>query len=380
VSTELVDIREDKQLWGEQYTRKVADIHTVQQEIATAISGNLRLHLSSEEKTRLAKSRNTNTESYQLYVKGLYYSNKASAEGLNQAVRYFQQSIDQDPSNAPAYAEMAQSYADLGTFAYAPPTEVLPKAMDAATRALALDDSLADAHAALGYAQFAYKMDWAAAAAELRRAIELNPGSVDAHYDYAQYLATQGRFEESIAESHRAQELDPVSPRVIGLLGYYYLAAGRYDDSVAQFKKTLELDPTAAWLHCMLGWTYARQGAYEQAINEHEKMGAEVSPVTAENQFFAAGLGWIYALAGRRSDALKVLAQLKELDKHAFVDQYNIAMVYVGLGDKDQAFAALERAYSHSTSGVFLKSDPFWNTVSSDPRYAAILRRMGLPQ
>ena len=128
-------------------------------------------------------------------------------------------------------------------------------------------------------------------------------------------LATQGRFEESIAESQRAQELDPVSPRVIGILGYYYHAAGRYDDSVAQFKKALELDPTAPWLHCMLGWTYARQGAYEKAINEHEKMGAEVLPVTTENQFFAAGLGWIYALAGRQSDALKVIAQLKELEK-----------------------------------------------------------------
>src|SRR5438477_2461021 len=380
VSTELVDAREDKQLWGEQYSRKVADIHIIQLEIATAISGNLRLHLSSEEKTRLAKSRTTNTEYYQLYSKGLYYANKASAEGLNQAVRYFQQSIEQDRSNAPAYAELAQSYADLGTFAYAPPTEVLPKAIEAATKALALDDSLADAHAALGYAQFAYKMDWPAADAELKRAIEINPGSVDAHYDYAQYLATQGRFEESIAESRRAQELDPVSPRVIGLRGYYYLAAGRYDDSVAQFKKTLELDPTDPWLHCMLGWAYARQGAYAQAIGESEKTGAWVSPVTAENQFFAAGLGWIYALAGRRSDALTVLAQLKELDKHAFVDQYNVAMIYVGLGDRDKAFAALDRAYSHSTSGVFLKSDPFWNGVSSDPRYVALLCRMGLPQ
>jgi len=380
VSTELVDAREDKQLWGEQYSRKVADIHIIQQEIATAISGNLRLHLSTEEKMRLAKSRAANTESYQLYVKGLYYANKASAEGLNQAVRYFQQSIDQDPSNAPAYAEMAQSYADLATFAYAPPTEALPKAMNAATKALALDDSLADAHAALGYAKFAYNMDWPAAEAELKRAIELNPGSVDAHYDYAQYLATQGRFEDSIAEGHRAQELDPVSPRVIGIIGYYYLAAGRYDDSVAQFQKTLELDPTAPWLHCMLGWTHARQGAYTQAIAESEKTGAWVSPVTAENQFFAAGLGWIYALAGRRSDALRVLAQLKELDKHVFVDQYNVAMIHVGLGDRDKAFAALDRAYSHSTSGVFLKSDPFWNSVSSDPRYVALLRRMGLPQ
>jgi serine/threonine protein kinase/tetratricopeptide (TPR) repeat protein len=380
VSTELVNAREDKQLWGEQYTRKVTDIHSVQQEIAVAISGNLRLHLSSEEKRRLAKPRTTNAESYQLYLKGLYYANKASAEGLHHAVGYLQQSINQDPSNAPAYAELAQSYTDLATFTYAPPAEVLPKAMDAATRALDLDDSLADAHAALGYAKFAYNLDWAAAEAELKRAIELNPGSVNAHYDYAQYLAAQGRFEESIAEGRRAQELDPVSPRTVGVIGYYYLAAERYDDSVAQYKKALELDPTALWLHCMLGWTYARQGAYVQAIAENEKMGAQISPVTVENQLLAAGLGWIYALAGRRSDALNVLAQLKELDKHAFVDPYELGIIYAGLDDKDQAFAALDRAFSHPTNGAFLKSDPFWNTISLDPRYAALLRRMRLPQ
>jgi eukaryotic-like serine/threonine-protein kinase len=381
VSTELVEAREDKQLWGEQYSRKLADLHTLQQEIATAISGNLRLQLSSEEKTRLAKPRTTNPESYQLYLKGLYYANKASAGGLNQAVQHFQEAIKQDPSNAQAYAELAQCYADLATFAYAPPEEVLPKAMDAATKALALDDTLADARAALGYSMFAYKMDWPGADAELKRAIEINPGSVDAHYDYAQYLATQGRFDESIAEGRRAQELDPVSPRIVGILGYYYQAARRYDDSVVQFKKALELDPTALWLHCMLGWTYALQKAYPQAIAEHEHLGGQIYPVTAENQFFAAGLGWIYALAGRQNDALKVLSQLQELDKHTFVDPYNVAMIYAGLGDKNRAFAALDRAYSHSTSGVFLKSDPFWrDTMGSDPRYAAILRRMGLPQ
>jgi TolB-like protein len=380
VSAELVDAREDKQLWGDQYSGSSSEIHTLQQEIAMAVSGKLHLQLSNEEKTRLAKSRAGNSGSYQLYLKGLYYSNKASAEGLREAVRYFEQAVEADPSNAQAYAEMAQSYSDLATFGYAAPKEVLPKAMDAATKALALDDSLPDAHAALGYATFAYKMDWSGAETQLRRAIAISPGSVDAHYDYAQFLAAQGRFQESIAEGLRAQELDPVSPRIVGIMGYYYLAAGRYDDSVAQFKKALELDSNILWLHCMLGWTYARQGAYTQAITEHEKMGAKVYPVTAENQFMAAGLGWIYALAGRRSDALKVLAQLQELERDSFVDQYNVAMVYAGLGDKDQALAALNRAYDHSTSGVFLRSDPFWSTVSSDPRYRSLLRRIGLPQ
>jgi tetratricopeptide (TPR) repeat protein len=362
------------------FRESLAEIHTLQQEIATAISGKLRLQLSNEDKTRLAKPYKTRPESYRSYLKGLYYSNKASAAGLKQAVQHFQQAIEEDPSNGQAYAELAQCYADLATFAYAPPTEVLPKAMDAATKALTLDDSLADARAALGYAIFAYKMDWSGAETELKRAIEISPGSVDAHYDYAQYLSTQGRFDESIAEGLRAQELDPVSPRIVGIVGYYYQAASRYNDSVAQFKKALELDPTALWLHCMLGWSYALQKAYPQAIAEHERLGPEINPVTPENQFFAAGLGWIYGLSGRRSDAMNVLAQLQELDKHAFVDPYNFAMIYVGLGDKDQAFSALDRAYSHSTSGVFLKSDPFWRNTMSDPRYVGLLRRMGLPQ
>jgi eukaryotic-like serine/threonine-protein kinase len=380
VSAELVDAREDKELWGEQYNSNLAEIHTLQQEIAMAVSGKLHLQLSSEDKTKLAKSRTSNSGSYQLYLKGLYYSNKASAEGLREAVRYFQQAVEIDPSNAQAYAEMAQSYSDLATFGYAPPNEVLPLAIDAARKAVDLDDSLSDAYAALGYAMFAYKMDWSGAETQLRRAIEISPGSVDAHYDYAQFLATQGRFQESIAEGLRAQELDPVSPRIVGVMGYYYLAAGRYDDSVAQFKKALDLDSAILWLHCMLGWAYARQGAYTQAIAEHEKMGTKVYPVTAENQFMAAGLGWIYALSGRRNDALKVLAHLKELEKDSFVDQYNVAVVYAGLGDKDQALAALTRAYDHSTSGVFLKSDPFWSTVRADARYADLLRRMRLPQ
>src|SRR5215467_2370693 len=381
VSTELVDIREDRQLWGEQYNRKLSDIHALQQEIAAAISGKLRLELSSEDKTRLAKAHSSNPEAYQLYLKGLYYANKASAEGLKQSAEYFQQSVAHDAANASAYAELAQSYADLATFGYAAPADVLPKAMEAAGKALALDDSLADAHAALGYAKFAYKMDWHAGETELKRAIELNPGSVNAHYDYGQYLSTQGRFEESIAEGQRAQELDPVSPRIIGIIGYYYQAAGRYDDSVAQFKKALELDPTSPWLHSMLGWSYARQGAYEQAIKEHEKLGAETWRPTAENQFFAAGLGWIYGLAGRRRDALTVLRQLQELEKHSFVDPYNSAVIYAGLDDKDRAFAELDRAFSsQSNSAPFLKSDPFWNSMKADPRYAALLRRVGLPK
>jgi tetratricopeptide (TPR) repeat protein len=216
---------------------------------------------------------------------------------------------------------------------------------------------------------------------ELKRAIELNPNSVNVHYAYSQFLITRGRNDEGFAEDRRALSLDPLSPRTLGITGYHYLSAGKYNDSLAQFKKALELDPSLAWLHSMVSWVYTRQGEYAQAIAESESLGAQIRPVTTENQFLAAALGWEYALAGRRDDAGKVLRQLKELEAHDSADHYNIAIVYLGLGEKDQAFKSLERAYEQrSGSMAFLKSDPFWNDVLSDPRYHALLLRIGLPQ
>jgi serine/threonine protein kinase/tetratricopeptide (TPR) repeat protein len=381
VSAELVDTREDKQLWGEQYSRNLADLHSVQQEIATAISGSLRLRLTSEEKTRLTKRYTENAEAYQLYLIGRYYQNKGSVEGLKKGVEYLQQAIEKDPRNALAYAGLADCYTDLGTYAYLPGKEVFPKAKAAALKALEIDDSLAEAHSALGYAKFAYDWDWSGAEVELKRAIELNPNSVNVHYAYSQFLFTRGRNDEGFAEDRRALSLDPLSPRTLGITGYHYLSAGKYNDSLAQFKKALELDPSLAWLHSMVSWVYTRQGEYAQAIAESESLGAQIRPVTTENQFLAAALGWEYALAGRRGDAGNVLRQLKELEAHDSADHYNIAIVYLGLGEKDQAFKSLERAYEQrSGSMAFLKSDPFWNAVLSDPRYHALLLRIGLPQ
>jgi TolB-like protein/Flp pilus assembly protein TadD len=382
VSAELVDAREDKQLWGEQYKAKVADITSVQQEIATAVSGSLRVGLTNEEKTHLSKASATNPEAYQLYLKGRYHANQATAAGLKKAIEYFEQAIDKDPGYALAYAGLADSYVGLGGgAAYAPPREVLPKAKAAATKALELDDTLAEAHAALGYAEFFSDWNWASAEREFRRAIDLNPNSASSHAHYSECLGTRERFDESIAEGERARELDPLSPLILTQLGYTYMSTRRYEEAIAQFQSALELDPNAAIIRAQLAWTYAAKRMYPQAIAEYEKITEPDKAVTEETQTVASGLGWVYAVSGRRADALRLAKEFKDLSSHAYVDPYNIAVIYAGLGEQDEVFRWLEKGYEQRSSGIpYLTTDPFWYVMHSDPRYADLLRRIGLPQ
>jgi serine/threonine protein kinase/tetratricopeptide (TPR) repeat protein len=382
VSAELVDAREDKQLWGEQYKGKLADITSVQQEIATAVSGNLRGRLTSEEKTRLAKSSATNPEAYQLYLKGRYHANQTTAAGLKKSIEYFEQAIDKDPGYALAYAGLADSYSSLaGQWQYLAPSDSFPKAKAAAMKSLELDDTLAEAHAALAYAVFFADWDWPSAEREFKRAIELNPNSALSHRGYAIYLETRGRFNESTAEAQRAQELDPLSPEIVSVLGFIYLDTRRYDESIAQFQKALDLYPNAAVIRASLAWAYAMNRMYPQALAEYDKIADQDKAVGAENVVVAGGLGWVYAVSGRRADALKIAQEFRDLSSHAYVDFYAVAEIYAGLGDKDEAFRLLEKAYQqHSPTLSFLGIDWFWYGMRSDPRYTDLLRRIGLPQ
>jgi serine/threonine protein kinase/tetratricopeptide (TPR) repeat protein len=378
VSAELVT-REDKQLWGEQYSRKLADIISIQQEIATAVSGNLRVRLTSEDKTRLAKSSAINPEAYQLYMKGRYHANQATAAGLKKGIEYFQQAIDQDPNYALAYAGLADSYIGLGGgLIYQPPGETLPKAKAAAMKAVELDDTLAEAHASLADAVWLNDWDWPGAEREYKRAIDLNPKSAISHKKYVVGLFCRARFDESIAEGERAQELDPLLPTE---LPYAYFVARRYDKSISRYQKELDLYPDIAWKRAEMAWAYAMKGMYAQAIGEYDKIPEQAKVVAAENQLVASGLGWVYAVSGRRADALKIAKEFKDLSSHAYVDFYQFATIYAGLGDKDEAFRLLEKAYEeHSSSMTFLAVDPFWYSMRSDPRYTDLLRRMRLPQ
>jgi TolB-like protein/Tfp pilus assembly protein PilF len=381
VSAEFVDARDDKQLWGEQYKGKLDDITSVQQEIATAVSGNLRGRLTSEEKTRLNKSSATNPEAYQLYLKGRYHANQATAAGLKKGIEYFQQAIEKDPGYALPYAGLADSYSALsGGWQYLPPSDTLPKAKAAAMKALELDDTLAEAHAALAYATF-FDWDWPSAEREFKRAIELNPNSAISHDRYAECLKTRLRFDASMEEARRAQELDPLSPEIVSQSGFTYLFTRRYDESIAQFQKVLDLNPNLSAVRAALSWAYAMKGMYPQALAEYDKIPTQDKTVATENQFVASGLGWVYAVSGRRADALKIAQQFRDLSSHSYVDFYQVALVYAGLGDKDEAFRLLEKGYAqHSATMPWLGIDIFWYGMRSDSRYADLLRRMGLPQ
>jgi len=382
VSAELVDAREDKQLWGEQYSRKVADAASVQQEIATAISGNLRVRLTSDDKTRLAKSPASNPEAYQLYLKGRYFSNQSTAEGLRKSIDYFQQVIDKDPSYSMAYVGLADSYNWLGGgLNYVSPSETLPKAKAAAMKALELDKTLGEAHAELAYAEWFYDWDWSTAQREFKAAIELNPSSAISHQWYSECLFTKTRFDEAISEMKRAQELDPISTQTEGGLGHAYLLMRRYDESIPLFQKALDLYPNSAFIRAELAWSYAMKRMYPEALAEYDKIAEPDKAVAAENQLVADGLGWVYAVAGRRADALKIAKETAALSSRTYVDFYQLATIYAGLGDKDATFRLLEKGYDQRSAGMrFLAIDPFWDNVRSDPRYADLLRRVGLAQ
>src|SRR2546425_10187380 len=373
VSAELVDAREDKQLWGEQYSRKLADIHSVRQEIATAVSGNLQVRLTSEEKTRLNRSSATNPEAYQLYLKGRYHANQTTAAGLKKSIEYFQQAIDIDPGYALAYSGLADSYSSLGGgWLYLSPSDSFPKAKAAAMKALELDDTLAEAHAALAYATF-FDWDWPSAEREFKRAIELNPNSALSHERYAECLKTRLRFSESMAEAQRAHELDPLPPEIVSQLGTVYLFTRRYDESIVQYHKALDLNPNLPVVRALLSWSYAMKGMYPQALAEYDKIADTDKAVAAENQFVASNLGWVYAISGRRANALKIAQELKDLSSRTYVDFYQLGGIYAGLGDKDEAFRLLEKAYAqHSATMPRLGIDVYWYGMRSDPRYAEL--------
>lgn len=381
VSAELVDARDDKQLWGERYNRRLADTHSVQQEITTAISENLRIRLTSKEKTQLGKSYAANTEAYQLYLKGKYHANQATAAELKKSLEYFRKAIDKDSGYALAYAGLADAYTALaGGWLYFSPSDSFPKAKTAAMKALELDDRLAEAHSALAYTMF-FDWDWPSAEREFKRAIELNPNSAVAHERYAECLKTRGQFQESMAEAQRAQELDPLSLETVNELGTVHLMARRYDESIAQYQKALELYPNAPVIHAELAWAYAMKHMYVEALAEYKKIADQDKVVAPENQFVAAGLGWLYAISGRRADALKIVQEFRDLSSHTYVDFYQLAAVYAGLGNKDEAFRLLERGYEvRSASMPYLGIDVFWDGMRSDPRYADLLRRMRVPQ
>ncbi len=373
ISTELVDVTDGTQIWGEQYVRKVADIFVVQEEIATEISSRLRLKLTGREKQRLTKRSTENREAYQAYLRGRYMASKYTEGGMKKAIEYFRQAIDIDPAFALAYAGLAVAYWNVSAVQFAP-TEVMPKAREAAYKALEIDPQLAESHAAVALVKMAYEWDRAEAERQFHLAIQLNPGYATMYQWHGWHLALMGRLEESIVELKRAQELDPLSEinTYIGLSHYW---ARQYDTAVGEFRKALELYPDFWLPHLYLGWTNLQQGLITRAGEElTEAFRLENSPWTL------ASLAHASAVSGDQARAREFLADLRKRAGRQFVAPYFVARIFTGLGEKEQAFAWLEKAYEvRDECLTWLKVDPTMDRLHADPRYPDLLRRLGLP-
>ncbi len=373
ISAELVNASDKTQVWGDQYNRKLADILTVQEEIAKRISETLRLRLSGEQQQRLTKRYSDNVEAYQEYLKGRFYSAKSTENGLKKSIEYFNQAIEKDPNYALAWAGLANGYWEDSDIHIAP-HDAMPKAKQAALKALAIDDTLAEAHGALAIELTAYDWDWTNAEKEFRRAIELNPDYPTAHAQYGWYLSLMARPDEAIAEVKRATQLDPLSINSNGILGMAYGWARRNDEAVAQLQKTLELDPEDWLARAYLGWVHIGQGKFPEAIDSLQR-----ARQIDDNQYVLGALGEAYARSGNRSEALKAIEELKERSKQRYVSPHCVAMVYVGLGEKDLAFEWLEKAYEARSEHLgWLKVDARMDPLRSDPRFAELMRRIGL--
>jgi tetratricopeptide (TPR) repeat protein len=374
IRTDLVKVSDGTELWGEQYNRKLADALAIREDISKEISERLRLRLSGEQQKQMAKRETTNAEAYQFYLKGRYYWNKRTADGLKKGIEQFQQAIDRDPNYALGYVGLADCYSLLEQYAGVPASETLPKARAAADRALQIDNSLAEAHTSSAETSMML-WHWAEAEEEFRRAINLNPNYPTAHQWFALYFLAKQQFDDALRESKRAQELDPLSPVISDVVALVYLTKNELNSAIEQFQRVIELDPSFPPAHAYLGLAYLKQRRYEEATAELQKS-VELSGRASE---YLGLLGSCYAVTGRRAEALVILKELEERYVKHESNGLNLAVLYTGLGDKDQAFAWLEKDFQQHGGQLFtIALLPELEDLRGDPRYADLVRRMGL--
>jgi tetratricopeptide (TPR) repeat protein len=335
------------------------------------------MKLNGADEQKVTKNYTENPEAYQLYLKGRFYWNKRTGEALKKSIEYFNQAIERDPSYALAYSGLADAYVVLPGNSATSPQEAYPKAKVAAKRALELDDQLAEAHASLAHALFLYDWNFSEADKEYRRAMALNPNYPTAHHWYGDvYLVRMARFEEAITEVKRAQELDPLSQIINADVGDTYFIARQYDQAIEQLHKTVEMDQNFYVAHWYLGIAYEMKGSFQEAIAELLK-----ARQLNDNPRVLALLGHVYAASGDREGALRTLDQLKQIAQQRYVSGFSFALIYAGLGEKDQAFQWLEKSYQDRAQELTrLRVDPQVDSLRADPRFAGLVRRVGLPQ
>jgi eukaryotic-like serine/threonine-protein kinase len=370
ISTELIDARDNKQIWGEQYQRNISDLLAVQREIAQEITSNLKLKLSPTEQGQIAKRYTENPEAYQLFLKGRFHWNKRTRSDLDKSIEYFDQAIERDPNYALAYAGLSDSWFTKGWYRWSTPDEAYRRARVAALKALALDANLAEAHTALAIVKMNFDYDWQGADNEFKRALELNPKYATAHHRYSLFLPVVGRMDEAVAEAWKAQELDPLSLIINENVGDMLCLARRYDEAEKQLLKTIELDPSFQVAHGTLARVYGRKGMYEKSLEEGWK-GAPPEELARIKKIYAES-----GMAGVWKDDLQYLLEEAKKGKE---DPFWIANAYAHLGDKDKAFEWLNRAVDQrAMKFTYLIPDEGWDSFRSDPRYIALLQRVGL--
>lgn len=377
ISVELVDARDDSHMWGAQYIRRPSDIFTMQEKIAREITEKLRLKLTDQEQQRLTRRLTENAEAYQFYLKGRYYFNKLTIDGVQKGVEHFKQAIEKDPRYAMAYVGLGDCYNY-----WAKPIE----AKQAMVKALELDETLGEAHASLGFFKFIYDWDFAGAEIEFERALELNPNYAEVHHWSAIYFANMGRHAEAVPEAQRAVELDPLSLLMNMTPALTAYLARDYERAAAELLKVIEMDPNFPAAHSVLGNAYLQQGLYEKAMTEYQKVLELSKGVAVVEMAMKAIIAHAYARSGKRSKTIKLLEELTQAhndsDQSAApikVSPHSIAEIHAALGEPDQAFDWLNKAYDqHDMQMVSLKVNPTLDNLRDDPRFADLLRRMGL--
>ena len=374
ITGQLIDVADGYHLWSERYDRLMEDIFAVQDEIAVAIIDALKVKLLGDQRANLVKRYTDNAEAHQLYLKGRYFYNKWTEDGFKKAVEFHQQATSIEPDYAPAYAEIANCLGTLLYFGYLAPNDTLPAMSATLEKALAIDESLSEAHLTLAKVKFYYEWDFAGAEREFRRAIELNPNHPEAHLFYAFYLAAVGQSDKALAEGDRAQELDPISVICNLLLGYIYVLAGRYDLVAVQSKRLFEMEPDFYGSYYLRGAASLFSRNYDDAIADYQKaiaLGGGPSAIAA--------VGHMYGASGKREEALRVLKELSEMSNHQYVPSYYVALVYAGLDERDQAFKWLDKAVRERNGPlVMLNRDLMLVGLRTDPRFQELVRKVGL--
>jgi TolB-like protein/Tfp pilus assembly protein PilF len=377
VNVQLINALNDAHLWADIYDRKLTDIFAVESDIARTIADTLQAKLTGSEKTAIAKRPTVNNEAYELYLKGRYFWNKRTGPDLRKAIDYFNQAIEKDPKYALAYAGLADSYQLLSNYGAGTPQESYPPAKAAAQKALEIDNTLAEAHTSLGDILYSYDLDFAGSTKEFERAIALDPNYATAHhwYGFGPPLCL-GEFDRAIAEGKRAQELDPLSLIINADLGYTFMLARRYDEAIAQLRKTLEIDSRFYAAHEDLGEALQLKGQLREALAEYKKA-AELD----DDPFVLGLVAQAYAKLGERDKAVRLLAQLQQLAAHRYVSAYSFALVYLGLGHKDEELRWLQKSYQDRAGEIpLIKVDPFLDPLRGDPRFEALVQKVFAPK